>query len=42
MAVLNYATDLIDVNSTTGSIKVAQSKSVGTYMIRVVGTLQDL
>jgi hypothetical protein len=39
---LNYTTDLISVDSATGSIKVAKGKPKGFYQIKVIGTLPDL
>lgn len=39
---LSYATDLISVDATTGSIKVAQGKPKGFYQVKVIGTLPDL
>ena len=34
-------TDLMSVNSATGSIFVSMSKPIGTYTIKVIGTLPD-
>jgi hypothetical protein len=39
---LDFATDLISVNSATGAIFVSASKPAGTYNIKVIGTLPDL
>jgi hypothetical protein len=38
---LNQATDLIGVDSTTGSIFVSKSKPRGTYQVKIIGTLPD-
>ncbi len=39
---LNYSTDLMSLNTTSGEIRVAQTKQLGTYNIKVIGTLPDL
>jgi hypothetical protein len=36
------STDLMSVDSATGSIFVSKSKSVGTYTIKIKGILPDL
>jgi hypothetical protein len=38
---LGTATDLIGVNSVTGTIFVSKLKQIGTYTIKVIGTLPD-
>jgi hypothetical protein len=38
---LGTATDLIEVNSVTGTIFVSKLKPIGTYTIKVIGTLPD-
>jgi hypothetical protein len=39
---LDAATDLMSVNSATGAIFVSTLKPLGTYNIKVIGTLPDL
>ena len=36
------ATDLMSVDSSTGTIFVSKSKPAGTYTVKVIGTLPDL
>jgi hypothetical protein len=38
---LNQATDLIGVDSTTGSIFVSKYKPRGTYQVKIIGTLPE-
>jgi hypothetical protein len=38
---LNQSTDLIGVDSTTGSIFVSKSKPRGTYQVKIIGTLPE-
>jgi hypothetical protein len=39
---LAIATDLMSVDSATGTIFVSKSKPAGTYTVKVIGTLPDL
>jgi hypothetical protein len=38
---LNYSIDLMTLNASSGQIRVAQTKQIGTYKIKVVGVLPD-
>jgi hypothetical protein len=39
---LVYTTDMIGCDLSTGAIKVNTNKALGTYSVKIIGTLPDL